>query len=300
VRALWVLAVLGLGCGTAAPPPTAPSAAGPEKPAGPAGPGEPSASEAIHGPKPPPVSPEAQAQLDRALSVGRAIYLQDVMSAWGTDVLREHVPGMDGVGGYLTLQEGNDDGTLKGTWLVQFFSREPTPRVLYRIRLWKDRSQQPAFEKVNPPTPLTASEQVIVSARQAAIRAIPPPRQPINPVVLPAQILGRGQKGAVVYLLAGTNRPGIFVLGQHHRVLVGEDGQVQKVEPLSKSSIEIPSPPPGTTPAGLVLSHIISDYPLETHVFAALLYRQELYIVTRTGRWHVTGKKIVLMDGKGL
>ena len=301
-RGASALLLILAACGTApAPPPTsasAPAAPGASTTPGDIAPVIPSASER---PSPAPhiaLSPEAKAQIDRALSVGRAIYLQDVMSAWGTDVLREHVPGLDGVGGYLTLQEGNDDGTPKGTWLVQFFSREPTARVLYRIRLWKDRSQPPGFEKVNPPVPLTAAEQVIVSARQAAIKAIPPPRQPINPVVLPAQILG--QKGALVYLLAGTNRPGIFVLGQHHRVLVGEDGHVQKVEPLSKSIIEIPGPPPGTKTAGLVLSHLVSDYPLETHVFAALLYRQELYIVTRTGRWRVTGKEIALIDPKGL
>jgi hypothetical protein len=286
VRGSLVLTLLaGLGCGTAAPPP--PSTGAP-----------PAATAATPAPGSP-LPPEAQTAIDRALAVGREIYIQDVMSAWGTDVLREHVPGLEGVGGYLTLAEGNDDGTLKGTWLVQFFSREPTPRVLYRIRLWKDRSQQPAFEKLAPPAALTASEQVIIGARQAAIQAIPPPSQPINPVVLPAQILG--EKGSLVYLLAGTTKADVAVLGKHHRVLVGEDGRVQKIEPLSKSVIEIPrKPPPGAQEAGLMVTHIVSDYPLETHVFAALLYRQPFYVGTRTGIWRVTGKEIVLIDAKGL
>lgn len=281
-RRVCGLLVLALsGCGTAAPPP--PQAATPAET-----PPDPGA----------PLSPEAQAAIERALAIGREIYLQDVMSAWGTDVLRENIKDLGNLGGYLTLQEGHDDGTPRGTWLVQFFSREPTPRMLYRIRLWKDRSQKPAFEKVDPPAALNESERVIIGARQAAIKAIPRPSQPINPVVLPAQILG--QKGSLVYLLAGTTRSDVFVLGQHHRVLVGEDGQVQKVEPLSKTIIEIPRGPPGQEAVAVVVTHIVSDYPTETHVFAALLYRQPVYVGTRTGKWRVTGKEIVRIDAKEL
>jgi hypothetical protein len=128
VCALLLLALSG--CGTAAPPP--PQAASPAET-----PPDPGA----------PLSPEAQAAIDRALAIGRDIYLQDVMSAWGTDVLRENIKDLGNLGGYLTLQEGHDDGTPRGTWLVQFFSRESTPRMLYRIRLWKDRSQKPALRR---------------------------------------------------------------------------------------------------------------------------------------------------------
>lgn len=47
---------------------------------------------------------------------------------------------------------------------------------------------------------------------------MPPPRQPINPVLLPGEI--NDEKGVLVYLLAGTKQPNVAVFGQHFRSLV--------------------------------------------------------------------------------
>lgn len=240
-----------------------------------------------------PVPAGVQPHLDRALKLGQAIYKQDVVSAWGTDVLRKNVPSLAGVGGYFTLQEGNDDGTPKPSWLVQFFDRGAPPRIVYRVRLWPKKEHEPSFTKVEPPAVPSPAELAIIDARQAAIKAIPTPTQPINPVVLLGDLVG--ERGLLVYLLAGTTKTGVVVLGKHHRVRIAQDGSVAKVEPLSKSIIEVQPPPPGATSQAVAASHVLDDWPIETHVFASLLHRVPVMVVTGRGVWRVTGKEIVLV-----
>src|SRR5206468_3754722 len=106
--------------------------------------------------------------------------------------------------------------------------------------------------------------------------------QPINPVVLPEK------EHIVVYLLAGTNKPNVVVIGKHYRVLVSADGKtVEEVTPRSKSVIELSTEAQGPDKvAALITSQIVTDYPLETHVFASLSNRRiPIYISTTRGLW---------------
>ena len=48
-----------------------------------------------------------------------------------------------------------------------------------------------------------------------------------------------------------------------------------------------------------VVSHVVTDYPLETHVFVSLLHKNApIYVATRRGTWLVIGDKITLVDDK--
>ena len=120
--------------------------------------------------------------------------------------------------------------------------------------------------------------------------------QPINPVVLPGQAIG--DEGVLVYLLAGTTRPRVHVLGKHYRALVSADGRsVTRFEPLPKAVIEMELEP-GDTPLQIDVSHILHDYPLETHVFASLLYRLPVTVLTARGLWIVDGRRIFFLGAK--
>ena len=104
----------------------------------------------------------------------------------------------------------------------------------------------------------------------------------------------------LVYLLAGTKRPGIAVFGKHHRARVSPDGrQLLSLEPLSKSILELPlALPPGAKEAGLAVSHIISETPIETHVFVSLLHKLPVYVSTSRGQWKVDGDRISFIQEK--
>jgi hypothetical protein len=57
--------------------------------------------------------------------------------------------------------------------------------------------------------------------------------------------------------------------------------------------------PPGAKPIAAAVSQIVTDWPLETHVFVSLLHGSApIYTATQRGIWLVTGDRISLIDDK--
>lgn len=248
-----------------------------------------------------PIPAEMVPHVRQAEALGLALYQNDHVSAVGTDVLIENIgsPQGKGLGGYLTVQEATEEGQPGRSWAVQFFSAESPPRFLYKIRVSPGTKVKPTFEKLDPPRPV-ASALPLIRARQTAIAElmrVEPPRQPINPVILPGAAIG--QQGILVYLLAGTKRPGVAVIGKHHRVLVSDDGaRVLDFQPMTKSILELEfgRMDPGQKPAALMVSHIVTEWPLETHVFVSLLHRQPVFVATSRFFWRVDGRHISIFE----
>jgi hypothetical protein len=278
-------AVLLVGCATQAAPPAVT----------PAAPAAPAAEKEL------PIPPEFRGHIDDAESMGRALYRQDKVSAIGTDVLLEKLGSLDGkgLGGFLTIQQRAEDGSLH--WLVSFFTRQAPPRIAYRVRVFLTKGHPPELDTVDPPEPVSATMGTLIRARQTAIdelMRVERPRQPINPAVMPGSSLH--EKGILIYLLAGTTRPNVAVMGKHHRVLLSEDGsQVVRFEPMTRSILEMPlGVPAGARPAALVITHSLTEWPLETHVFASLLYHQTIYVGTSRHLWKVDGAHITLIENR--
>ena len=100
----------------------------------------------------------------------------------------------------------------------------------------------------------------------------------------------------LVELLAGTTKPDTVVLGKHYRVIVSPDGRrVEQIIPLSKGILEFTK---GAGAVALTVSHIVTDYPLETHVFASMLNHVPIYVGTERGVWLVNGDSITLVSSE--
>jgi hypothetical protein len=242
-----------------------------------------------------PIPTDLAPAIERARGLGRQLYLLDKISAIGTDVLMENVPRPQdhGLRGSLTFQDGDGSGKPKKSFTVSFFNADTPPKLAYEIHIAPET--KPRFEALSPPREASPGMQEMIRARQTAIEALPEHRQPINPVLLP------GEKGeVVVYLIAGTTRPGLAVFGKHHRARVSADGRtLLSLEPLSKSILELPlALPPGAKEAGLAVTHIISETPIETHVFVSLLHKLPVYVGTSRGLWKVDGDKISFIEEK--
>lgn len=242
---------------------------------------------------------DLRAAIEQAQSLGAMLYHYDLASAIGTDVMLANVraPKERGIAGYLTLREGDERGAT-GAWLVFFFSAEDPPKLLCRVRV-PAPGTPPAFEAIDRPMPVSDDLRRLIRARRTALAAIGAVAQPQNPVLLPGQAIGKD--GFLVYLLAGTKRPNAVVFGKHHRVLVSPDGETAvSVEPLSKTVLEVPLElPPEAAPAGgagLFVTHLVTEHPLETHVFASLLHRMPVGVGTSRGTWVVDGDKISLLE----
>jgi hypothetical protein len=247
-----------------------------------------------------PIPQEWRPQVKKAEDLGREIYLLDKVSAIGTDELMKHVPDLRGagLGGYLPVREADDNLRPKDSFMVTFFTKEDPPRISYQVRVPIRVHSVPEFEGFDPPKAGTPSFLSLVRARQAAIAALPPVSQPMNPVILPGS--ANGEKGILVYLLAGTTKHDTAVFGRHFRVLMPDQGTSPTyVMPLSKSVLEMSTRgPEGSKPEGLMVTHLVSDLPLETHVFVSLLFHLPVYVGTRTGVWRVDGDKIALISNR--
>jgi hypothetical protein len=268
-------------CATRAPSPAPPAtAAAPLAPA-------PTTPEAAA------ISAEISAHLREAERLGRLLYELDDASAVATDVLLEHIknPTEAGIRGWLPLRTVDDAAIPAGAHVVLFMTGDAPPRIAATVTLAP--GARPVFERHQPPREPTDAVARLFRARTTALASVRRNGQLINPVVLAGE---PGVDGFVVYLLAGTTKPDEIVLGLHHRAVVSADGtSLVSLTPLSRTVIVIGTRglPPGAVPVAAVVSHIVTDWPIETHVFASLLHKnREIFVLTKLGKWRVVGDHI--------
>jgi hypothetical protein len=250
-----------------------------------------------------PIPADLAPHIEDSIKLGRMLYLLDKASAIGTDVLQAKVPDFRdrGLGGWLTVQAADDAGRPLEAFVVTFISRDEPLRTLFRIDV--PLRGEPKLAAISPPKLLDDLGVRLFRARQTAIHGVPRGPRPWNPVILPGGAVGRDD-AILVYLLAAEQREGEMVFGIHYRVLVSQDGtSIKEAVPLSKSALVVGPPgrdvPPGATAVAAMVSQIVTDWPLETHVFVSLLHhRQPIYVVTRRGVWRVIGDEIALVDLK--
>ncbi|HXU05593.1 MAG TPA: hypothetical protein VN903_31760 [Polyangia bacterium] len=250
-----------------------------------------------------PIPADLVRPVEQAARLGRLIYQVDKASAIGTDVLRARVPDYRSrrVAGWLTLEEG-DAGGDGPAFSVLFYNDENPPRFVFNIRV--PRAGEPTLQEYAPPEALNDEMMRLFRARRNALAVAPTGRRRMNPVILPLSTAGQPDS-ILVYLLAAEMVPGQMVFGVHYRVLASEDGfTIKELTPLSKSALVVDEKLPADVPRGAklvahVVSHLVTDWPLETHVFVSLLHKNvPIYVVTRRGTWLVIGDKITLVDDK--
>lgn len=242
--------------------------------------------------KPPslPIPADLEYKVELSIAYGREIYFQDSASAIGTDVLRANIDPQEKaeLGGYLTVGDGDENGNPLPSSTVLFYTREDPPLVKYRISVPWDRAKKSSFQRITPAEALAPNLLILVRARAAALKAAGPFDQAINPVVLPAG--GFGEPGDIlVELLAGTEKPDTIVLGKHFRVLVVADGsRVKSVTPLSKTALVLSRRlDDGKETTAVYATQLVTDYPVETHVFASMDSGLPIYLRTARGTWLV-------------
>lgn len=99
----------------------------------------------------------------------------------------------------------------------------------------------------------------------------------------------------LVWLLTPVPNARSVPIGGHIRHRVSADGlTLLSREPLSRSclTLESSTTPDGSTTAGLFATHIVSDTPVETHVFLSLQSGLPLYVGTGEIVWRVDGASI--------
>lgn len=221
--------------------------------------------------------------LEKVSRLGDALYRQDIASARGTDALVARF-GQDGLPqdlrGWITVPEGRNHR-------VRFVAeRDGRMVAAYDIVVVGERAG-PAEDADGEP--LSAEQQAMFDARLTAASNIGALR--CTPRYNPVVMKDPDSDSWLVWLLASTTDPNQVIMTGHYRFRVSADGQaVLNRDQLSASCVIQPRPPGEAM--GLGVSHIVSDLPVETHVFTSLLYRLPVYVIIGDKTWHVNGARI--------
>ena len=228
--------------------------------------------------------------------LGRALYEHDIAAWRATDSLMQSNKSGQLADAEMAKIRGWIVVGPAGGLVVKFIAEGPDgPYPVYVAAVYTDEQRA---RTTPPPTrsPLTEPEQARFRARQLAASQIATRcAERYNTVVLESP----DGEGYLVYLLAATAKPRLMVVGGHYRVTVSPDGnRVIRTEPLSRSCLTVElGPLPGTTePAHIMVSHIVSLAPVETHVFLNFLHRTDIYVTTDDAAlWLVSKGKVELV-----
>lgn len=214
-------------------------------------------------------------------TLGQAIYAQD-QEAWSaTEILMARRRGLDvkGLEGWIVVTTDTGDR-------VRFIRvGNGTLAAAYDVLFAKDA--EPVF-LVPQDNTLTAGEVAQHNARNLALKNIGKAcSEHYNTVALPDP----DAEGWLVWALAATTDPDAILLGGHIRFSVSQDGKtINAKDALSRSclSLNTADSPKGADPAAFIVTHLVSDEPLETHVFLSLQHRLDLFVVTEKALWKVS------------
>jgi hypothetical protein len=231
-------------------------------------------------------------------ALGQAIFEQDDYAARATDIILEKVGGpeklvKEKIVGWIVVKRGKtvvvrfakkDDANLRPAYDVTFDSR-------------KKGTLKVAADKTYP-----ENELVQFKARQLAIRNIPKLHsRSYNTVVLPDP----AGRGFLVYVLAATDDANKIIVGGHYRFSISEKGdKILRTDPLFKSFLVIDkkeladkAAKEGTKALGYFVTNLVSELPLETHVFLSLTQKLPFVVTAPSGNiWMVDGSQIVKVD----
>lgn len=223
--------------------------------------------------------------------LGVAIYEQDIRAAAATDLLLAKK--IDAV------KEG-----LRG-WIVEGDEKAMLVRFVREKNGVLEAFYDVTFEGGKKPgilmpenTKLSDAQIAQFKARLLAAKNITKPAsRNYNIVILPDP----EADGFLVYALAATTEPNAVMVGGHYRFTVSKDGEhLQRSDELFVSFMVLSTKPsglpPGASLAALTVTTLVSDMPLETHVYLSLLHKMPFVVSAANGSiWTVEKGTIVAM-----
>ncbi len=236
-------------------------------------------------------SPGAPVQIEewsheRVSSLGRRIFLHDRAAWLATDALRANVTAEDiaQVRGWIVVEDP--------AGLLVRFAREADGAILPGWDVSVGESAGPVSPAPAGST-FSSSELAQFAARNTAGRGLGALRcsRTMNSVVFEDP----DGDGWLVWLLAATTEPGLIPVGGHYRFTISSDGStIVRRDQLSNSCLNMRDDRrgPNGERAGLVVNQIVSNGPVETHVFLSLLNQTPIYVAADGKLFAVEGDRI--------
>jgi hypothetical protein len=246
------------------------------------------ASSAVAEDAPPPIRAFDLATIQ---SLGTAMYVQDQEARKATELLRA----------------AHSDDDLKAAkmhgWIV-----EPAPQADV-VRFVRDSESGPGayydvtFRKDAAPVlseprnhALTADELAQYNARLLALKNIDRAcSERYNTIALKEP----QSHGWLVWSIASTTDPDAVIIGGHYRFTISSDGRtIRQKDALSHGCLTLSRKAAARAQEiGLLMNHLVSMTPVETHVFANLNYEIPLHVGTADGTvWKVDRGHLSVVD----
>lgn len=223
----------------------------------------------------------------RVIEMGQAIYRQDIAAWVATDALLAEVAQdqLRALRGWIVVPDGPNQK-------VRFFKEAPDGfNAAWDVPVVDGKAG--AVVALPNDVKLTSDELAQFAATHTARANIGSLRCSEN--LNTAVVRDPDGKGWLVWLLTATTENGVVPIGGHYRFLISPDGQtVLRREQLSNSCLNMSmTPPDGSTSALLLfVTQIVSNGPVETHVFLSLLNRIPIYVGVRDRIYEVDGAQI--------
>jgi hypothetical protein len=224
--------------------------------------------------------------------LGEAIYLHDtaagVASDWALKILPERLR--------VSLRGWVVEETPQGLRAIMVSLQGDAPCNACEITVKSGKVLADGAKIHAKPIPLTESQGKLYAARLLAMTALATLElcsPNYNSVVLPDP----DGAGFLVYALAATKKPDEVLIGGHYRFTIDPNAMViERVDRLFRSCLTIPAPKrePGKDPVEMLASHVVSDTPLETHVFLSRMHGFPFLIITPGSDtvWRIADGKI--------
>lgn len=241
------------------------------------------------------LTPLEQAQVQRAEDRGRMIYAFDQAAWYSTDemmrkVARANLPRR---GGWIVEPKGS---LLR----VTFFGVEgDTPLAYFRADMAGSKVVESHVFASGEDRTLSAMETRMALAEQTAVAEGRNKARctagPFNTVVLPPVA---PNAPVAVYLLSPMVTTGEYPAGGHYEIDVGSDGKVASQREFTKSCLNLnpeAAAKAGTTPAAVIVTHLLDPTPTEIHVYLSLWMGQPVFVLTPPDgqAWGVQGGQVI-------
>lgn len=223
-------------------------------------------------------------------ALGQSIYERDSYAAKATDILFSEVGEpekltKEGIEGWIVTKD-------KQKVIVKFVAQiEEALLPIYDVTFTS--SHEGKLTRIQGKK-LLPEELAQFKAKQLALKNIPKFCSPRYNTVVLRDIDG---EGFLVYALAATTDPNLVYIGGHYRITISKDGtEIEQIDRLFKSCLVLDRNDvlKDGKPAFMVGSHVVSNTPVETHVFVSLLHNLPLFIVTMDGeKWKIDKGEIL-------
>ena len=237
-------------------------------------------------PSVPTLVPIAEWPLSKISAMGQEIYRQDVAAWVATDALLERFGGSPppGLRGWIVVPDGENQR-------VRFVALDDeSVRPGWDVVVTNGRAG--AVEIVTDGV-LTDQELARYRARQTAAANIGRLRCAPNMNSVVAD--DPDSDGWLVWLLTSTTDNNIVPMGGHYRFTISADGMtVLQRDQLSNSCVTVAKDarPSDSQPVSLFITQIVSQSPVETHVFLSLQNQLPIYVGVGAKVYEVNGTVI--------